>query len=126
MEHLNNEEQKKTMYFLEWIAQESGFTENQILSNMKPSKQRWQKIKYFSITEFIDSFSIANYVIRIFHWENSFLKPDEFYWDKIHSKWGKLLYEDEYNIKFSRYPINNWKIVKPIEKVKIKSKKLKI
>ena len=125
MEHL---EQKETIYFLEWIAKESGFTENQILENMMPENNKWfDSHKYNSIEEFLkDKIDSSGWVNNIFYWEESFLKPDYYFWDKIFDKWYNLVKANEYNFEFSRYSIENWKIVKPTEKIKIKSKKLRL
>ena len=125
-------EQKETIYFLEWLSQESGFTENQILENMMPVNNKWFDLhKYNSIKEFLkDKIDSSGWVNNIFYWEESFLNPDHNFWSNFNNKWYNLVKANEYNIEFSRYPIENWKIVKPTEKVKIKikikSKKIKI
>jgi len=120
--------QKKTIYFLEWIAQESGFSEDQILENMKPENQRWDSNDCILIEEFYKNNieDICRWVGKLFSWDKSFLKPGYHFWEKIYDKWYDLVEANKYNFEFSRYPIVNWKIVKPFEKIKIKSKKLKI
>ena len=127
MEHLNNEEQKETIYFLEWLSQESGFTENQILENMKPSNQKWANIEpYDSIENYIFENIEFDYCTQLFSWKNSFLKPDHNFWENINFKWETIIDSKNYHIEFSRYPIKNWKLKIPFEKIKVKSKKLKI
>jgi len=52
---INND--KKEIYFLEWLAQASGFSEEQILENMKPENQKWsdKNFIYYSIDEYFDT-----------------------------------------------------------------------
>jgi hypothetical protein len=115
--------QKETIYFLEWLSQETGFTENQLLENMRPENQRWSYAKpYKSINEFLETTYENNYCSKIFKWDSSILKSDEFYWKIISSRWIKLTESNKYNIEFSRYPIEDWKIVKSPKKIKVKSK----
>jgi len=115
-------EHLETMYFLEWLAQESGFTENQILENMRPGNHHKEIIRYNSIEEFLEKTSSAYWIADIFQWSESFLKPDANFWRKMYPKWQNLVDSERYNIEFSRYPIENWRIVKPQKKIKIKSK----
>ena len=124
MEHL---EQKETIYFLEWLSQESGFTENQILENMMPVNQSKEREgKYISVEEFIEFYEKKFWLGNLFHWKESFLKPEYYFWENLDDKWYNIIYSYKYNIEFSRYPIENWRIMKSTKKIKIKSKKLKI
>ena len=120
--------QKETIYFLEWIAQESGFTENQILENMRPENQKWDSNMNVPIEFFIkDKKNIDRWVGKLFDWEFSMLKPDELFWEDIYDDWENILKSNKYNIEFSRYPIEDWRIIKSKKKVKVKVKsKLKI
>ena len=125
MEHL------ETIYFLEWLAKKSGFSEDQILENMRPENQKWDSDDYISIKEFYKNNNTCKWVNKLFFWEKSFLKPDYGFWIKFYNKWYDLVKANEYNFEFSRYPIKDWKLIKPTEpfekvKIKIKSKKLKI
>jgi hypothetical protein len=120
-------EHKKTIYFLEWLAKESGFLEDQILENMKPENTGWNEINsYCSIKEFIEHVSKLRYLVNAFNWRNSFLKPEYIFWGKINNKWFDLVDDGVYNIEFSEYPIKNWRVNKFTKKIKVKSKKLKI
>ena len=115
--------QKETIYFLERLAHESGFTEDQILENMKPENQKWiDKLQYSSIKEFIRISFAEDYIREIFLWEKSFLKPDYHFWNKIRYKWYDLADSDNYYIEFSRYPIKNWRLKILPKKIKVKSK----
>ena len=112
-------QEKKTIYFLQWLSKESGFTENQILENMKPENQGWDDINYNSIEEFLEKENDSRYwFTNLFLWENSFLKPNISFWNRIDNKLDTLLYSNEYNIVFSKYLIKNWKIVKKIKETK--------
>ena len=117
------QKQKETIYFLEWLAYESGFTENQILENMKPENQKWiRATPDESINKFLETTSKINFCSKIFKWKDSFLKPNYYFWKNINYKWEKISDSDKYNIEFSRYPIKNWKIIELPKKVKVKSK----
>ena len=120
---------KKEIYFLEWLSKESGFSENQILENMRPENQKWNdKIReYRSIEEFQKN-NFYDWIIKLFLWKNSFLNKNEFFWSNICYNWSSLLdyyLSENYKIKFSKYSINDWKIQK-INKFIVKEKKLKI
>ena len=122
---MDHEEQKETLYFLEWIAHESGFTEDQILENMMPANQKWDDLKpYTSIEEYhkFRKYDNNEFIYKLFNWPKSFLEPSYDFWYKIHKKIIILVNSNNYNIEFSRYPIKNWKVVKPPKKVKVKSK----
>ena len=128
MEHEEHLKHVETIYFLEWLSKESGFTENQLLSNMKPENQKWNDYNsYNSIEEFLKIKSdTSNWIIALFTWGRSFLKPDYNFWRNLDIKWYNLVKANEYNFEFSRYPIENWRIMKSTKKIKVKSKKLKI
>ena len=116
--------QKETIYFLEWIAEKSGFTENQILENMRPENQCWEEfydLEYFTIEEF-KKIIPEKYLLEAFYWDSSMLKPDELFWEDIHFEWDELVNSNKYNIEFSRYPIENWEMKTPPKKIKVKSK----
>ena len=120
-------EHKKTIYFLEWIAQESGFTIDQILENMRPENQKWESPDYLLINDFYKNKDDAcRWVGKLFFWEGSFLNQEYQFWDNIYMKWSDLVDSKRYNIEFSRYPIENWELIKPVETIKVKEKKLKI
>ena len=136
---INND--KKEIYFLEWLAQASGFSEEQILENMKPENQKWEFdiSTYYSLKEYLKSVKIKkDHVAYIFDWKNSFLKSDNLFWAKLSLVWCSLLNEySEYRIKFSRYKIDNssFEIIDKLntndmntdsKKIKVKEKKLKI
>ena len=101
-------EQKETIYFLEWLVQESGFSEGQILENMKPENQRWNINKCTLIEDFyINTEKKYKWVSKLFCWKESFLKPEYYFWENIYMKWYDLVDSKRYNIVFSRYPIVN-------------------
>ena len=49
---MDHKKQKETLYFLEWIAQESGFNEDQILENMRPENQKLEFIVIIHLKSF--------------------------------------------------------------------------
>ena len=127
MEHLNQEEQKETIYFLEWLSKESGFTKNQILENMRPENQRWDDLKpYKTIEEYHETRKNKDneYLYKLFHWKFSILNDDHYFWDDINAKWLKLVKSNKYNIDFCNSLIINWKIIDTAKN--IKTKKIKI
>ena len=126
---------KKEIYFLEWLAQASGFTEEQILENMKPENQKWISSynKYVNIEEYQKK-DIYAWVGGLFYWRRSILNTHDF-WNEIDEKWKRIYRQFEknnYKFIFSKYPILNWKIQKydyknlKKNKLKIKNKKIKI
>ena len=123
---------KKEIYFLEWLANESNFTENQILENMKPENQRWddEKFIYYSINEYLDSVDYPeDYMSKIFDWQKSFLKSDYLFWNFFYEKWIDFLKKyRSYKILFSKSKINyyKFKIESKIKNKNLKSKNLKI
>jgi hypothetical protein len=125
---------RKEIYFLEWVAQASGFDENQILENMKPENQKWISSinNYYTIEDFIEK-EIACWVSRLFYWDRSILNSLYEFWNKIDVKWKRnfIFYKkNNYKFIFSKYPILNWKIQMKsslkFQKIKIKENKLKI
>ena len=126
--------EKKEIYFLEWLAQASGFSEEQILENMKPENQKWsdKNFIYYSIDEYFDTIDYPeDYLAKIFDWQKSFLKPDYLFWDTIYEKWIKNIKKyRSYKILFThlKIDVDSFKLNNLVlkEKLKIKSKKLKI
>ena len=123
---------KNEFYFLEWLAQATGFTEEQILENMKPENQGWKNNNnvYYSINEFKKK-DVYDWIDKIFSWEKSFLNNEEFFWANFSFDWSALLdhyLSKNYRIKFSKYPIKDWKIqkIKEIKTFRVKEKKIKI
>ena len=121
---MDHEEQKETIYFLEWLAHESGFTENQILNNMRPENQKWViEQNFFSIKNFLEKRTgKLNWINYLFNWSESILNVNYYFWRNLSRKWEYLVESNKYNIEFSRYPIEDWKIVKSPKKIKVKSK----
>ena len=113
---------KETIYFLQWLAKESDFTETQILENMKPENQKWGEVNYYkSAKDFVDeNYNAQEYWLSdLFLWEQSILNPDHDFWSNINVKWEGIVYLlNKYTIEFSKYPIKNWKIVKETKKDK--------
>ena len=118
---------KKEIYFLEWLSQASGFTEEQILKNMKPQNQKWGRNVYlYKTIDEIKNRSRYEWLHLLFFWKESFLNNSEFFWANIEYDWVALLKQyssKNYKVLFSKYPILNWKIQKII---KLKFKNLKI
>ena len=64
----------KTIYFLDWLSQESGFSVPQLVEAMKPENQGWENnhFKYKSVNEFFEKYDPIKYVYYIFNWKNLF------------------------------------------------------
>jgi len=71
-------QEKETIYFLQWLSKESGFTENQILENMKPENHGWDdRINYSSLRDFKNKeFKKIQWLENLFLWEKSILNND--------------------------------------------------
>ena len=119
---------KQTLYFLQWLSRESGFTENQILENLKSKNQGWAELNnYNSIEEFLKKYNSYQYWLgKGFCWENSLLKPDYEFWENLYDKFSIIINSENYNIEFSKYPIKNWEIIKKETKETKSVKNLKI
>jgi hypothetical protein len=125
---------KKEIYFLEWLAQASGFTEEQILKNMKPENQKWSyglndSRTYLNVDQFIKEKKAIEYMNYLFKWNKSILFAKYRFWQDIDNNWIDLIENKDYlgyEIKFSNLRINSeiFKIEK--EKIKIKNRKIKI
>ena len=112
---------EKQIYFLQWLSKESGFTENQILENMKPENHGWDdRINYSSLRDFKNKeFKKIQWLENLFLWERSILKPDFEFWDDINTQWRSInTIIKPQNIKFSSSKIKNWKIIKETKKDK--------
>jgi hypothetical protein len=113
----------KQIYFLEWLAKESGFSESALLKQMLPKYQKWNDLTPLSFKEII-AHSKYNWLGSSFNWERSFLKPSFKFWEEIDIKWRNLLkeisLEDYKNIKFSKKSIKEY-----LNKNKTKILKLK-
>ena len=130
---------KKEIYFLEWLAQATGFTEEQILENMKPENQKWSRSKntHQTISEYLDNVIYAeDYITELFNWEKSILIPSFYSWEIFRKKWLEtVLKHKNFKIKFSCLIIDNnsFKLIQSSLKsnlmsnrIKIKEKKIKI
>ena len=80
------------IYFLEWLAKESGFSESALLKQMLPKYQKWNDLTPLSFKEII-AHSKYNWLGSSFNWERSFLKPSFKFWEEIDIKWRNLLKE---------------------------------
>ena len=117
--------EKKEIYFLEWLSKESGFSENQILKNMKPENQGWanNSFIFYSLEEYLNSIEcLEDYLSKIFDWGKSFIEPNYYFWDSLYHYWIKTVkkYKD-FKIKFSNLEIDYYKF-----KIKESDKKLKV
>jgi hypothetical protein len=130
---------KKEIYFLEWLVQATGFTEEQILENMKPENQKWPRSEniHHTLLEYLDNVVYTeDYITELFNWEKSMLIPSFFSWEIFRKKWVRtVLKHSNFKIKFSCSVIDNnsFKLIRSSSKsnlisnrIKIKEKKIKI
>jgi hypothetical protein len=111
------------IYFLEWLAKESGFSESALLKQMLSYYQKWDP-RSSQFIKHILKFCKFDWLGYAFSWRESYLNNNYDFWLNIDDKWRKLLKEissEEYkNIKFSKKPINEY-----LNKNKTKILKLK-
>jgi hypothetical protein len=123
------------------VARESGFEGVEWVYNSFASVERARKLadqfdaklllEEIDNNPFLSDFyknkdDACRWVGKLFFWEGSFLNQEYQFWDNIYMKWSDLVDSKRYNIEFSRYPIENWELIKPVETIKVKEKKLKI
>ena len=125
----------KTIYFLDWLSKESGFSVPELVEAMKPENQGWasENFVYSSPHIIFKIASVYELVEFLFDWEHNILKKDFKFWRRISVKW--IEYIKQFNtpttnlkIKFSKnYEISNDFKIKPkqlFETKILKQKKL--
>jgi len=123
------------IYFLEWIAQASGFSEEQLF--LQFTKPYIQKEPMGTISErysyYLNKSNKIDWLMNGFYWDDSFLKPNHEFWSKIDNKWReeikhlpteKIWFSKRNFIELWDLYINKKKDIP--EKIKVKEKKLKI
>jgi hypothetical protein len=132
------------IYFLEWLAQESGFPKEKLFKQIvqelitnyekKHNKKiKFEEVKNLLFNHFKNNYK-SNWLMSAFVWKKSFLKPDYNFWSKIHDKWVEKYLENEYKNKkiyFSEENIDDllkltYKKSDKSDRIKIKKKKIKI
>ena len=116
--------EKKEIYFLEWLSYKSGFSVKQILKNMRPENQGWRgnNLCYSDIYTFLKKNHPSDYLTNLFLWERSILKSNIEFWENLGREWGEIIYEySDFKIKFSNLEIDYYKF-----KIKESDKKLKV
>jgi hypothetical protein len=120
----------KTIYFLDWLSQESGFSVPELVKEIK--NELWLSI---SIQELIDKSikngSVNNLIDYLFDWEYNDLNDDFWFWSRISKKWENYIKElnvskDEIKIKLSeKYIITDNFESRPKRVINIKTLKQK-
>jgi hypothetical protein len=80
----------RTIYFLDWLSEKSGFTIPQLLEAMKPENQNKTEnsfLSYQTPQEFLKKDTLVNYVRFIFNWRINILKKDFVFWKNISEDW---------------------------------------
>ena len=80
----------RTIYFLDWLSEKSGFTIPQLLEAMKPENQNKTEnsfLSYQTPQEFLKKDTPVNYVRFIFNWRINILKKDFVFWKNISEDW---------------------------------------
>jgi hypothetical protein len=127
----------RTIYFLDWIEENSGLSKNEFLENMKPENQGWEDNSryYYSINEFFrKNSSFRNWLYNAFGWLKSKYKPKikindkyvETSWHYLDKLWNEFISENinKYVFKFAREDIQNFKIIETNNVKTLKQKKL--
>jgi len=104
--------EKEIIYFIEWLAKKTGASINKILMQFPPHNQTWYAYNPKNYFELINKVPKYNWLTYGFNLYNNILNEDYEFYSKISSEWGQICSNNQKNIKFCRYKLNeNFQII---------------
>jgi len=104
--------EKETVYFIEWLAKKANVYEDKILEQYHPDNQNWTSGESLSYSSLVSYSNMNEWLLDGFNWQYSIIKLDQITWTVIHNDWNKICSNNQKNIKFCRYKLDeNFQII---------------